>query len=312
MPRFLYGWGELLICVELSVVVPTLNAREELGDCLDALSTHVPGAEVIVVNGPSADGTTGMIQKRDDVDVLVELADRTINVARNAGIERATGSTVALVNHTLAVSSEWADTVREGIERADVVTGPTRNQIDGTDTSQETRQIAGRDVSYFNAGNVAFRREPLDALDGFDEYLAVGGARDLAHRLAANDYEVLWEDRMAVTQELTTDGGEKEPDWGWKYRSLAYRLVKNYGLRPTVIRRLLSHASKDAFTEFRDVIRGDGRPSGWLGTGRDVIVNMCGGIKNGLGARRRDRTARRNPRGRTVRADRAVTVYDWR
>jgi len=140
----------------------------------------------------------------------------------------------------------------------------------------------------------------------------VGGARDFAHRLAASDYSVCWDDRMAVSEAVGSDGGEPTTDWGWKYRSLSYRLVKNYGLRPTVLRRVLEHAGSDAYRHLKAVVTGEERPSRWLGTGRDMAVGTVEGIWTGLGARRRDRTPRRNPRGRSSRADRAVTVYDWR
>jgi glycosyltransferase involved in cell wall biosynthesis len=300
--------------MDLSVVVPTLNARDQLAGCLDALTEHVPDAEVVVVNGPSADGTTGMVQDRSDVDMLVEIADRNLNAARNAGINHASGDVVALVSQTLTVTETWLDAVSKGLETAAVVTGPTHTELAaGIETeTKESRSIAGRDVTYLNGGNVAFKREPLDELDGFDEYLDIGGSRDMAHRLAALDFSVAWSEEMAARQEVGTDGGEAETDWGWKYRSLAYRLVKNYGFRPTVIRRLLGHAGSDAIAELRAVVGGDGRPSRWLGTGRDVLWNTVGGTKDGLVSRRLDRTNRRNPRGRSSRADRAVTVYDWR
>lgn len=300
--------------MKLSVVIPTLNAREELAGCLDSLAEHAPDAEVIVVNGPSADGTTGMVRERDDVAVLVELADRTINAARNAGIDRANGDVVAFLDHTVAVSGDWLDTLVTGIETAAVVTGPTKTQLETQPSMKqfEQRTIAGREVSYFNPGNVAFRREVLDELDGFDEYLDIGGSRDVAHRLAGNEFDICWSDRMQVRQEVGTDGGERKTDWGQKYRSLSYRLVKNYHLRPSVIWRLLRHAGSDASIELRDVADGDTRPSQWFGNGRAVVTGLAGGIRGGVGARRRDRTSRRNPRGRSSRADRAVTVYDWR
>jgi glycosyltransferase involved in cell wall biosynthesis len=296
----------------LSVVVPTLNARDDLGGCLDALAAHAPTAEIVVVNGPSADGTTGMVQERGDVDVLVVLADRGINAARNAGIEQASGETIAFVHPFRAIESTWLDAVAAGLGSADVVTGPTHTQLRaGVETETvETRSIAGRQVTYFNAGNVVFDREPLDELDGFDETLGVGGGRDLAHRLAGLDYAVAWRDDMSVREGIGADGGS--PAWGPKYHSLAYRLVKNYGLRPTVVRRLLSHAGADALSELRGVLDGEGRPSRWVGTGRTVVGGLAAGVRDGYGARRLDRTPRRNPRGRSSRTDRAVDVYDWR
>ncbi|QIO22180.1 glycosyltransferase family 2 protein [Haloarcula sp. JP-L23] len=300
--------------MELSVVVPTLNGREELAGSLDALAEEVPDAETIVVNGPSADGTTGMVRDRDDVDVLVEVADRSVNVARNAGLDRATGDAVAIVSQGLSVEPGWAEAVRSGVDSSAAVTGPTHEQLVAgmTTESKETRTIAGRDVTYFNPGNVAFRRAAIDALDGFDEYLQIGGSRDVAHRLAARGSTVGWDAEMCVSREFEADGGIRETDWNWKYRSLAYRLLKNYGVRPTVARRILSHAGIDAAEALKDVARGETPPSKWLGTGRDVLRGLGLGSKDGLVARYRDRSDARNPNGRSIRADRAVTVYDRR
>ena len=297
--------------MELSVVVPTLNGREELAGCLDALAERAPDAEVIVVNGPSADGTTGMVRDRSDVDVLVEIADRSVTVARNAGLDRATGDAVAFVSQGLSVEAGWADAVRDGVTDDMAVTGPTHEQLVAgmTTESKESRTIAGRAVTYFNAGNVAFRRGALDELDGFDEYLRIGSSRDVAHRLAERGYTVGWDSGMCVRREFEADGGIRERDWHWKYRSLAYRLVKNYGLRPTVVRRLVSHAGREAIEALKGVARGNTAPSQWFSTGRNVVRGTGTGSKDGLVARYR---GGKNPNGRSVRADRAVAVYDWR
>ena len=300
--------------MQLSVVVPTLNGREELSRCLDALAAHVPDAETIVVNGPSADGTTGMVQDRDDVDVLVEVADRTINAARNAGIDRATGEAVALLDRSFSVEGGWLDAVTDALADAAVVTGPTHRKLAAgmTTESLEERTIAGRDVTYFNPGNVAFASYVLDELDGFDEYLDIGGSRDLAHRLAESDHEVAWNGSMCVRSEFEADGGIRQKDWNSKYQSLTYRLVKNYGVRPTVFRRIASHAGSDAVSAARDVVAGDRSPTGWFGNGRDVVVGIATGWSDGLVARARDRTPARNPHGCSKRADRAVAKYDRR
>ncbi|EMA49824.1 MULTISPECIES: glycosyltransferase [Halococcus] len=332
--------------MQLSVVVPTLNGRTQLVACLDALATAAPESEVVVVNGPSADGTTGMVRERDDVDVLVEIADRNLNVARNAGIEHASGEWIALVGHDRTVEPGWYDAVTAGLdpgaaragahvfaegypmpggrERVGAVTGPTG--VDGERSDgPESRAIAGREVTYVDGRNVAFSRAALDALDGFDEYLQTGGARDLAHRLAANGYAVDWQDDMCVRDAaavgptrpgaagspVISDGGRTERDWYWKYRALAYRLVKNYGVRPTTARRLANHAVRDAFSGFVGVARGDGTPTAWFGNGRDVLTGSGRGEGAGLLARWRDRD-RRNPNGISSRSDRAVAVYDRR
>jgi glycosyltransferase involved in cell wall biosynthesis len=300
--------------MDLSVVVPTLNARDELAACLDALAEHAPDAEVIVVNGPSADGTTGMVRERDTVDVLVELADRTINAARNAGIDRATGDVVAFVDHTHRITAEWTAGIESALDDAAGATGPSQTQQSGTKASDrpESGSIAGREVTYFDPGNVAFARQVLDDLDGFDEYLDVGGSKDLAHRIAASEYDLVWATGMETTGGLSADGGDRETDLHWTYRSLSYRLLKNYGLRPTVVRRLATAACADAYAGLRDIFGGEREPTWWFGSGRNVIAGLGTGSKDGLLARRRDNPPRRNPHGRSARTDRAVTVYDWR
>jgi len=300
--------------MKLSVVVPTLNGRERLAVCLDALAVHAPEAEVIVANGPSADGTTGMVRERDDVDVLVEVADRKLNVARNAGIAEATGDAIAVIDQDTIVEASWADAVREALTDAAVVTGPVHRAVRAgmTTESVERRTIRGREVTYFDGGNVAFAREALEAMDGFDEYLATGGARDCAHRLAAAGYDVAWSPAACVTREDEDDDRDDDRDWGWKYRALAYRLVKNYGPRPGIFGRTGRDAVADAIESAADVVRGDGAPSAWFGNGKRVLINAAIGSKDGLLARFRDRTDARNPYGFSSRADRAVERYDWR
>jgi glycosyltransferase involved in cell wall biosynthesis len=302
--------------MDLSVVVPTLNGRDRLAACLDALSDVAPTAETVVVNGPSADGTTGMVRDRSDVDVLVEVSARTLNVARNAGIELATGDAVAFLNYDVVVESGWLSAVEDGLDDADVVTGPVRRSLraGATSESPETRTIAGREVTYISGGNVAFTRPVLDALDGFDEYLETGGARDVAHRLAGLGRSVAWRGDMDVRREVEAepDGGRDSGEWGWKYRALAYRLAKNYGVRPTVLRRTASHAAEDGLSAAREVLSGDARPTAWAGAGRAVTGGIATGFSDGLVARARDRTPRRNPHGVSARKDRAVACYDRR
>ncbi|WP_458189339.1 glycosyltransferase family 2 protein [Haladaptatus sp. NG-WS-4] len=300
--------------MELSVVVPTLNGREPLSDCLDALGQSVPDAEVIVVNGPSADGTTGMVCDRDDVSTLVEISERNLNVARNAGIAEATGDVIALVGHDVTVEETWYDGVERAI-RADgaVVTGPVHRLVRAGMTTQtvESLTIAGRDVTYFSGDNVAFTRDAIEAVDGFDENLQTGGARDCAHRLAGVGHTVTWEPTMSVRREETDDEGI-EREWDVKYRSLAYRMVKNYGPRLTVFRRTFRDAIVDARDTGRNVASGDTSPTLWASCGKRVGAGIVVGTRDGILARVRDRSDARNPAGLSSRADRAVERYDWR
>ncbi|NHN42371.1 glycosyltransferase [Halorubellus sp. JP-L1] len=299
--------------MHLSVVVPTLNGREQLGRALDALAEDAPDAEVVVVNGPSSDGTTGMVREREDVDVLVEISERNLNVARNAGAQVASGDVVAFLRYDLVVEAGWADAIETAIEGgSDVVTGPTHRSVRAgvTTEARETWTVGGREVTFVNGDNGAFTRAALEAVDGFDEYLETGGSRDVSHRVAANDFEVAWDAGVCVRGEVHADGGRAPADWGSKYRSLAYRLSKNYGVRPSPVYHTAKTAIVDGARALRDVVGGASTPSVWLENGKRVFSGIAVGTKDGLAARKRAAAGSQNPNGLSSRADRAVTKYE--
>lgn len=300
--------------MDLSVMVPTLNGRDRLSATLDALTEHAPTAEVVVVNGPSADGTTGMVRDRTDVDRLIEVSDRERTVARNAGIEAVTGEVIAFVGDDQRITETWVRAIEDAMSAgADAVTGPSRRPVRGGTTSEspDRRTVAGREVTYFRGDNVAFDAGTLRRLNGFDEYLADDGARDAADRLAGLGGTVTWRSDAATLQTVSAaDGGRAPEEWAETYRSLAYRLVKNYGPRPTVFLRIFRQAIGDGASAAVDVLRGAGAPSTWAGNGRSVAVGSLQGITAGIKARTADGSQSRNPHGLTERSDRAVSVYE--
>ncbi len=305
--------------MRLSVVVPTLNAREQLEATLDALGAGAPDVELIVVNGPSADGTSGMVRDHPAVDTLLELSERNLNTARNAGIAEATGDWVAIIGQDTQIESSWLEAIEGAIgDGAEVVTGPVHRRISGgvTTESLEERTLASRTVRFFDGGNVVFSRQAIDALDGFDEYLHTGAARDAAHRLAGMDREVVWEPDAVVLREEQDDilhrVGDDDPVTvhGLKYRSLGYRLAKNYGLRARIVTRLLRHILGEGISQAWSVLRGEETVSNWLGSGRSVLANTFLGVQDGLAARVADRSPTRNPNGVSASQNRPVARYD--
>ncbi|WP_254862506.1 glycosyltransferase family 2 protein [Halovivax gelatinilyticus] len=297
--------------MKLSVVVPTLNDRETLHSCLDALSSQLPAeSELIVVNGPSTDGTSGTVRERQDVDVLVEISERESGVARNAGIEVATGSAVGFVAATHTVEPGWYQAVETALSSdSDVVTGPVK-RADSIPTERDPVRFAGRSITVFSAGNVVFDRTVLDRLDGFDENLSHASARDVAHRIGAGEYVVTWSADMAVTRDR--EKSDEPENWGGRYRSLSYRLAKNYGPRPTVFTNTVGSAIRDGLHGVREIASGETTPTTWIRDGVAVVSNTLAGLWHGFGARYRDRSETRNPNGVSSRHDRAVQVYDRR
>lgn len=295
--------------MNLSVVIPTLNGRDRLGACLDALATHAPNTEVIVVNGPSADGTTGMVKARDDVDVLIEIADRNDNVARNAGIAAASGSIIGFLKYNRLIDDSWVSAIKNHLSAAAAaVTGPSHDTVGDEHLPLDDPPTSQR----YNEENIAIRREALEVVDGFDEHLPVGGVQDLVTRLIANNHTIDWEPAMAVRSAYGTDGGSTDPDRFMHYRAFAYQLTKNEGFVPNSAIRLFGNATRDAIRAARGIIRGSVSPSGWFADGKDVIRGLLVGSKDGLLARYANRDGAHNPYGLSSQDDRAVRLYDWR
>jgi len=305
--------------MDLSVVVPTLNGRDALVEALDALAANAPAAEVVVVNGPSVDGTSGMARDHDAVDVVLELSERNLNASRNAGVASSNGNVVAFVGQDTQIEAEWTATVADAIaDGADAVTGPVHRRVEGGMTTEPVEEdtVCGREVTFFDGGNVAITRDALEALDGFDEYLQTGAARDAAHRLAGMDREVTWAADACVLREESDDIQHRLPEdtdestWGLKYRALAYRLTKNYGVTPRIVARIARHALGEAGSVGADVVRGDAELSEWAAAGAAVVPNLWRGGQDGISARVADRTPRRNPNGVSARMDRVHARHD--
>ena len=305
--------------MDVSVVVPTLNGRDALAASLDALATHAPDAEVIVANGPSADGTSGLARDHDATDVLLELSERNLNASRNAGIGVASGDVVAFVGQDSRIRAGWFDGVEDAFEAgADAVTGPIHRRVEGGVTTESIEQttVCGRDVTYFDGGNVAFTRQAVDALDGFDEYLQTGAARDAAHRLAGMGRTTVWKPETVVLREEKDDIVHRLPEdaeqsaWGLKYRALGYRLAKNYGMSARIAFRVARFAVGDAVSMGTGVLRGNAKPSAWASAGAAMVPSTWFGAQDGMNARMADRSPRRNPNGVSSRMDRAMVRYD--
>jgi len=81
--------------VDVSVVVPTRNAEDMLGDCLASIAASEP-REIIVVDGVSTDRTTEIARRTTDTVLSDE--GRGLPAARALGAKAASSKTVALVD----------------------------------------------------------------------------------------------------------------------------------------------------------------------------------------------------------------------
>jgi GT2 family glycosyltransferase len=95
----------------LSIVIPSFNGLDHLRSLLPTVRRHAPNnAQVIVVDDASTDGTSNWLQANHRwVEVVSLAANQGFCGAVNAGVTRARGEVVELLNNDTVVCPNWAE-----------------------------------------------------------------------------------------------------------------------------------------------------------------------------------------------------------
>lgn len=101
----------------LSVVVPTFNEEEVIGECLERLSRQLDHIlEVVVVDNNSTDKTADIVatftERFSEITMISEPRQGLV-FARNAGLDASTGPMVARIDSDTLVPEHWAERIVE-------------------------------------------------------------------------------------------------------------------------------------------------------------------------------------------------------
>jgi GT2 family glycosyltransferase len=176
----------------VSVVVCSYNSAPTLDHCLASLAAlDYPDYEVIVVNDGSTDETPSILARFPSVRA-VHQENLGLSAARNAGLRAATGSLVAYTDADCFADPHWLTHLVHQFQRTDAaaVGGPNLTPEDGwlagcvaAAPGQPMHVLESDQVAEHIPGcNMAFRREALLAIDGFD----------VQYRKAGDDVDVCW------------------------------------------------------------------------------------------------------------------------
>jgi GT2 family glycosyltransferase len=190
---FEHGSAELLPEVpRVSVVVCTYNGGGTLPQCLRSLSAlDYPDYEVIVVDDGSTDDTPAILACFPSVRVIRQ-PNRGLSAARNVGLQAATGSVVAYTDSDCFADPDWLTHLVYQMQHsgAAAIGGPNLTPEDGwlaacvaAAPGQPTHVLESDQVAEHVPGcNMAFRKEALVAINGFDRQ----------YRKAGDDVDVCW------------------------------------------------------------------------------------------------------------------------
>ena len=175
-----------------SVVVCVYNGEETIKDCCEGLARlEYPDYEVIVVDDGSTDRTAEIVEPYGFR--LIRTTNRGLSHARNTGLDAATGEIIAYTDGDARPDSHWlmhlaaafTSTAHVGIGgwnlahagdgwMADCVANAPGGPLHVLLTDTEAEHIPGC--------SMAFRRDALQAIDGFDPQF----------RTAGDDVDVCW------------------------------------------------------------------------------------------------------------------------
>ena len=176
----------------VSIVVCTYNGGSTLDQCLRSLAKlDYPDYEMIVVNDGSTDDTPEILAGFPEVRAIHQ-PNQGLSVARNVGLQAATGSIVAYTDSDCFADRDWLTHLVDQLTRADAaaVGGPNLTPDDGriaacvaASPGQPTHVLESDQVAEHIPGcNMAFRRDALLAINGFDPQ----------YRKAGDDVDVCW------------------------------------------------------------------------------------------------------------------------
>jgi glycosyltransferase involved in cell wall biosynthesis len=190
-----------------SVIIPTFNEEENIGQCLVSLSHQTlprNGYEIIVVDGGSKDATCEIAKKYAD-QVFVQTS-RKVGGARNDGVKAAKGEIIATTDADCILPPDWIERIIEDFKDPGVVQiyGPVYPIEEGIQNQfslflANTFSRIGyysRTFFYTLGCNTAFRRE---AFEKAGMYRCIDAGDDLEIAMRLKDLgSIMFDNRLKV------------------------------------------------------------------------------------------------------------------
>jgi len=155
--------------LRVSVVIPTLNEEEFIGDCIRSLRAQtMPPAEIVVVDNGSTDRTVEIADKL--ADKVIIMPDVGIATLRQAGAEAASNPIIVSTDADTTYPNFWLEKLLRHFSEQDVVAvgGPIRPSIPGNVENLYAKGLnSSASAGLFLGANMAFRRDALLKSGGY-------------------------------------------------------------------------------------------------------------------------------------------------
>lgn len=186
----------------ITVVICAYNAADTLDQCLsNTCALEYPGLDILVVDDGSSDATASIASQYPAAQLL-RIPHGGLSVARNAGLEAATGQLVAYLDSDAYPTPEWPYYLALGMDGPDVggVGGPNVPPVDALPGAHRVAHASGGPVhvlvsddraEHVPGCNMAFWRDTLLQCGGFDPiYTSAGDDVDICWRVQERGWEI--------------------------------------------------------------------------------------------------------------------------
>ena len=176
----------------ISVIVCTYNGKRTIRECLEGIrKIDYPNFEVIVVNDGSTDGSE--IIAKDYGFRVISIPNGGLSNARNVGMRAAKGEIVAYIDDDAVADPQWLTYLAATFLNTDHVgaggpnippadDGPIAECVANSPGGPIHVLLSDRKAEHIPGCNMAFRRDALMAVDGFDARF----------RIAGDDVDLCW------------------------------------------------------------------------------------------------------------------------
>lgn len=247
----------------VSVIIVTRNRTTYLKDSLELLKqVDYPNFETIVVDSSTNEETYQLLKTYSTIKYFRYYNGKNMAISRNIGLLQARGEIVAFIDDDSFVEKDWLKEIVNGFSD-DTIGGVGGRVIQDnislqTDDSSQVGRITDEGlflgffdyvgdkpfkVDYLVGCNMAFRREILEKLGGFDPVFSVLNDIDISIRVRRLGYHLNFNPKailihkMVKRELLPRERMNLESQYIYK-RNYSYVLFKNDGFKWKYIKML--------------------------------------------------------------------------
>ena len=224
--------------IDFSIVVCTHNRAALLADCINSLLNQTIKKnrfEIIIVDNNSTDSTEtvakDLLEKHNNIKYLKEQI-KGYSAPRNCGWENASGNIVAFIDDDEIAESDWLESIEKAFqigEKPDIVGGIYLIKYDanppdwfvesmgGTNKNRQKGILNHRKDCYLAGGNIAFKREILDKLNGFSNdfntkngIIMMGEDTDICQRARNTGFQLFYDPDIKIYHRMNQNNYDIE------------------------------------------------------------------------------------------------------